>query len=119
MRSDMDVFLTPLFATWLPRHCNDFNVGAGQYSSPFNDKRLMRAAARIHFNHAFKRNFGSTWYSTPDNIRLVSYLTLCAMVYLSVEEFTPAERDNKLGTALWPDWHYLVFNLIIHYIISF
>lgn len=31
IRSDMDVFLTPLFAKWLPRQCNDFYVGRGGY----------------------------------------------------------------------------------------
>ena len=31
IRSDMDVFLTPLFARWLPRNCNDFYVGRGGY----------------------------------------------------------------------------------------
>ena len=42
IRSDMDVFLTPLFGQWLPRHCNDFYVGRGGYSSPFNERRLRR-----------------------------------------------------------------------------
>lgn len=31
VRSDMDVFLTPLFSKWLPRKCNDFYVGRGGY----------------------------------------------------------------------------------------
>lgn len=32
IRSDMDVFLTPLFSKWLPNNCNDFYVGRGGYS---------------------------------------------------------------------------------------
>lgn len=31
IRSDMDVFLTPLFSKWLPRNCSDFYVGRGGY----------------------------------------------------------------------------------------
>lgn len=31
VRSDMDVFLTPLFSKWLPRNCSDFYVGRGGY----------------------------------------------------------------------------------------
>ncbi len=29
LRSDSDVFLTPLFGKWIPRRCNDFVVGGG------------------------------------------------------------------------------------------
>lgn len=105
----MDVFLTPLFAKWLPNHCNDFNVGSGAFYTSFNEKRLSHAAKRLGLEYVFKmRNLGSTWYSTPDQIRLVSYLTMCTMVYLAIEEFTQVEREGRLGNLLWPDWHYLV-----------
>ena len=40
IRSDMDVFLTPLFGKWLPKHCNDFYVGRGGFNTPFNQIRL-------------------------------------------------------------------------------
>lgn len=107
----MDVFLTPLFATWLPRHCNDFNVGAGGYSTEFNTRRLERISRNLDLNFAGQWNLGSTWYSTPDQMRLVSYLTLFGMAYLSQEEFSQVERDSGLGTMLWPDWHYGVLLL--------
>lgn len=61
MRSDMDVFLTPLFAKWLPRYCNDFVVGGGAYSNQFNMKRLQRIAKNINLESAFEWNLGSTW----------------------------------------------------------
>ena len=83
IRSDMDVFFTPLFGQWLPRYCNDFYVGSGGYSSDFNIKRLKRIASNIGFKYASVTNLGSTWYSTPDQFRLVSYLTLFGMAYLS------------------------------------
>jgi hypothetical protein len=111
IRSDMDVFLTPLFARWLPRYCNDFYVGRGGYSTDFNTKRFQRIAANLNFNYAGLENLGSTWYSSPSQMRLVAFLTLFGMVYLSNEEFSPPERDGKLGTLLWPDWHYGVLLL--------
>ena len=111
IRSDMDVFLTPLFGTWLPRHCNDFNVGRGGFSSGFNNNRLKRVAANLELEYAEIWNLGSTWYSTPAQIRLVSYLTLFGMAYLSAEEFSQPEREGKLGTMLWPEWHYGVLLL--------
>jgi hypothetical protein len=32
------------------------------------------------------------------------------MAYLANEEFTKAEREGKLGTHGWPEWHYGVIN---------
>ena len=80
IRSDMDVFLTPLFAKWLPDNCNDFYVGRGAYSDDFNRKRLSRIARDLGLEHAGISNLGSTWYSTPQQFRLVSYLTIFSMV---------------------------------------
>ena len=61
IRSDMDVFLTPLFGLWLPKICNDFYVGGGAYSNTFNRNRLNRIAKDIGFAHAGVSNLGSTW----------------------------------------------------------
>ena len=61
IRSDMDVFLTPLFAKWTPKKCNDFIVGNGAYSDEFNYKRLKRAAKELGFQFADIWNLGSTW----------------------------------------------------------
>ena len=65
----------------------------------------------MNFKYASAYNLGSTWYSTPDQFRLVSYLTLFSMTYLSQEEFSPTERDGKLGVQMWPYWHYGVLLL--------
>ena len=111
IRSDMDVFLTPLFGEWLPRHCNDFVVGGGGYSTEFNTKRLKRIAESIGLKSAGVWNLGSTWYSTPAQFRLVAYYTLFGMAYLSNEEFAEPERQGKLGVDLWPEWHYGYDNL--------
>lgn len=107
----MDVFLTPLFATWLPRHCNDFCVGRGGYSTTFNANKFARIAQNLKLKYAGEQNLGSTWYSTPAQFRLVAYLTLFGMAYLSSEEFSQTEREGKLGVLLWPDWHYGVLLL--------
>lgn len=111
IRSDMDVFLTPLFAKWLPDNCNDFYVGRGGYSDDFNRKRLGRIASDLGLKYAGGDNLGSTWYSTPEQFRLVSYLTIFSMTYLSQEEFSKPEREGKLGVELWPYWHYGVLLL--------
>jgi hypothetical protein len=33
------------------------------------------------------------------------------MLYLSNNEFAQVEREQKLGTLLWPDWHYGVLSM--------
>jgi len=106
IRSDMDVFLTPLFGQWVPPVCNSFVVGGGGFSTEFNNKRLKRIAQMLGMSYAEQWNLGSTWYSTPAQFRLVSFLTLFGMAYLSSEEFAQPEREGKLGVELWPDWHY-------------
>lgn len=123
IRSDMDVFLTPLFARWLPRYCNDFYVGRGGYSSTFNVNRLSRVAHELGLKFGSITNLGSTWYSTPHQFRLVAYLTLFGMGYMSEEEFTPPEREGKVGVMLWPYWHYGVLllygqNLFMNHLIQ-
>jgi len=111
VRSDMDVFMTPLFSKWLPKYCNDFVVGGGAYSDSFNAKRLKRIANDLNLHHAGRWNLGSTWFSTPNQFRLVSYLTLFSMAYIGNEEFTLPERNGMIGTVLWPAWHYGVLLL--------
>jgi len=102
IRSDMDVFLTPLFGTWIPRYCNEFYCGRGAYSTNFNMNRLNRIANNLNLKFGNVRNLGSTWYSTPNQFRLVSYLTLFGMAYLNQEEFSSTEREGKLGVLMWP-----------------
>ena len=111
MRSDMDVFLTPFFAKWLPLNCFDFITGMGGYSHDFNMKRLRKAGKLMGLKFKEVRNLGSTWISTPKQFRLVSYLTLVSMCYINSEEFSQPERDQKVGTILWPEWHYGVLLL--------
>ena len=45
------------------------------------------------------------------------------MAYLGIEEFSQVEREHKLGTMLWPDWHYGVLllygqNLALNHLIG-
>jgi len=44
IKSDIDVFLTPLFAKWLPDYCNDFYVVHRGFSNDLNIGRFARIA---------------------------------------------------------------------------
>ncbi|CAF2506417.1 unnamed protein product [Rotaria sp. Silwood2] len=41
----------------------------------------------------------------------IANLTLDTVLYLSDNEFTRVEQDPKIGTLLWPDWHYGVVSM--------
>lgn len=77
-------------------------MGGGAYSENFNRKRLKRISQTLGLSYIGEDNLGSTWYSTPDQFRLVSYLTLVNMIYISSEEFTIAEKNGK--KSFWPYW---------------
>ena len=62
LRSDIDVFLTPLFAKWLPLNCYDFIVGGGAYTHDFNIRRLQKAANIIGLKPGSIRNLGIETY---------------------------------------------------------
>lgn len=94
----------------VPKHCNDFYVGGGGFSNRFNSGRLLRIAKRLGLKHGGVRDLGSTWYSTPEQIRLASYLTLFGIGTLALEEYSNFERTD-IGVAMWPHWHYGVILL--------
>ena len=74
-------------------------------------RRIRKAAKLMNLEFGEIRNLGSTWFSTPAQFRLVSYFTLLSMTYISGEEFSEPERQEKVGTILWPEWHYGVLLL--------
>ena len=87
-RSNMNNFLTPLFNEWHPLNCNDFLIGHSSDSHKVNVSRIKMAAKNIKFISGNLETFSLTWYSTPHQFRLVSYLTLVSMMYLSdIEKF--------------------------------
>lgn len=63
MRSDMDVFLSPSFGKWIPKHCNDFIVGQGGYSHDFNRKRLERVSNNLGLKYGRASNLGLFFFT--------------------------------------------------------
>jgi hypothetical protein len=50
-------------------------------------------------------------YGSPYVAQRIATLTLDAMLYVANNEFSSVEREQKLGTLLWPDWHYGVLSM--------
>lgn len=114
LRSDMDTFLTPAFATWRPEQ---LVVGDGGYcfEGQITCSRLKRVARdlRMTTSVAMVENIGSTWYGNTDMILECANTTMNVMRYLSRNEFTKYDKDPVVIGAgkNWPGWHYGVLLL--------
>jgi hypothetical protein len=104
LRTDMDTFLTPLFASWLPEK---FIVGKGAYCFPQFDtcERLHKIADKMGLSppnaSAIVDNVGSTWYGDAATMIRCSKTSMDVMRYLWEHEFNKTEK-RKGG---WPHWH--------------
>ncbi|KAF0705782.1 Aste57867_6939 [Aphanomyces stellatus] len=109
LRTDLDTFLTPAFATWKP---DTMSVGMGGYShSETNRARLDAVMAEMNLTNSGLTNVGSTWYGPGRVLRECAKLTVKAMQYLSDHAFTDEEKSEEYGTKGWPEWHYGVLTL--------
>ncbi|CAF3733049.1 unnamed protein product [Rotaria sp. Silwood1] len=111
LKTDLDVFITKRFANYVPSTLKTLFTGRGGYSTEFNTRRLGRIARDMGWKYQNLTNIGSTWYGSPYVAQRIANLTLDAMVHLSMNEFCTAEREQKLSTLLWPDWHYGVLSM--------
>lgn len=99
LRTDLDCFLTENFAYYIP-YDHSLLVGHGGYSTTFNNKRLNRIADNMNWKYANRSSLGSTWYGPPLMIHRLANYTLYAMLYLSMNEFTTPEREQKVGVMV-------------------
>jgi hypothetical protein len=72
---------------------------------------MGRIASNLGLSYKNEHSIGSTWYSTPKQFQIVSYLSLLSMIYLYENEFTTPERKGEIGVINWPEWHYGVMLL--------
>ncbi|CAF1077399.1 unnamed protein product [Adineta steineri] len=110
LRTDIDVFIYRHFANYIPKNCT-LITGGGGYGTDFNRRKLRRIAHDMGFAHANISGMGSTWYGSPYDGYLVANNTLEGMLWLAQNEFATPERESKLGTLMWPEWHYGVLLL--------
>ncbi len=61
LRTDIDVFLTKYFGSYVPVSNNTLLVGLGGYSTEFNTNRLRRISNDIGWVYANLTGIGSTW----------------------------------------------------------
>lgn len=104
LRTDMDTFLTPLFASWLP---DKFVVGKGAFCFPQFDtcERLHKIADKLGLAPGNASevvdSIGSTWYGDAATMIKCSQTSMDVMRYLWEHEFNRTEKRR----GGWPHWH--------------
>ncbi|EQC37878.1 hypothetical protein SDRG_04899 [Saprolegnia diclina VS20] len=108
LRSDLDTFLTPAFATWQP---SKLVVGQGAYLGATTPARLEAIAAELQWAPPTVGNIGSTWYGPAKTVRTCGKLAMEAMYYMHEHSFTDLEKSPEYGDQGWPRWHYGVLSM--------
>ena len=112
LRSDLDTFLTPAFATWMP---TTLTVGKGTYcfDGEITCHRLKGISQNMGWTSSVDQvdNIGSTWYGNANQIVECANRTIEAMLYLEKYEFTKYDKSPALAAKNWPGWHYGVLLL--------
>jgi hypothetical protein len=118
LRTDLDVFVTPSFANWIPNRA--LIVGDGQYCFHPHDtckrlKEISKKMGLLPWNESeIVENIGSTWYGNAKVVIQCSALSITVMKYLSRNEFTKEEKSLYLVNASvinWPRWHFGVLTM--------
>ena len=111
LRSDLDVFLTPGFANWLPTDEIKIYTGQGGYGSENAFKHLQYVSTKaLGLNFSGLKDIGSTWYGVTKVLVAAASLTVATMRWMITQEFTEYEICCS-GTDGWPYWHYGVLLL--------
>ena len=111
MRSDLDTFVTPGFASWTLPSGVVLASGHGAFGSPNAFKRLeWISREKLGLGHSGLRNVGSTWYGYSNIMVAAAKLTLSVMRWLESKEFSEYEKYHS-GNDGYPHWHYPIMLL--------
>jgi hypothetical protein len=113
LRSDLDAFLTPGWAAWVPEHRHTMYVGKGGFIQGEEKhglqtlKRLAYAAERMGLPEPKVINPGTSWVGDGKLLITAARLQSEAIRWLHRYEFVEFDRCCA-GMTGWPNWHYKV-----------
>ena len=114
LRGDLDTFITPGFANWMPYiqegQSGFLFVGRGGYGTREAVARLRSFAHELEIPYNNIHNVGSTWYGATTVIIALSDFSVQLMRYLAINAFTEYERCCN-GVDGWPTWHRPVLSM--------
>ncbi|EER00424.1 hypothetical protein Pmar_PMAR027768 [Perkinsus marinus ATCC 50983] len=105
LRTDLDTFLMPGFADWIPGERDQLIVGRGGYSSENANMHLKYVTKTLGLrDDKDLKSLGSTWFGNLKLFRATARLVLAVMRWLLTQEFSEFERCCS-HVASWPHWH--------------
>ena len=110
LRGDLDTFVTPGFAEWIPNSKEFLFVGHGGYGAKEAVARLRSIARELQLPYGNIHDVGSTWYGATKVVIALSAFSTALMRYLATNAFTEYERCCN-GVDGWPRWHRPVISM--------
>ncbi|CAK4520867.1 unnamed protein product [Aphanomyces euteiches] len=115
LRTDIDTFFTPAFATWKPTKLVVGSVGGYCFGGQTTCDRLKQIAKKLNLAEPnYTDNVGSTWYGPAKLIKKCAQTSMRVIKHLHEKEFNETEKSVEyyLYTAKgWPSWHYGVLTM--------
>jgi hypothetical protein len=96
LRSDGDVFVTPVLRWWKP--VAPVVAGRAGYGDPYANRRLREVSWKLGLRHQGVHNIGSTWFIEPSLLLRCTTLLLAVAQHLLEHEYTAPEPIS------WPQW---------------
>jgi hypothetical protein len=111
LRSDLDAFLMPGFARWVPPAQDTLVVGNGGYG------HVNANAHLAHISKVLKLDtkegligLGSTWFGNSKLMVATAKLAVSVMRWMDTQEFSAYEKCCS-GTSSWSHWHWPVLSM--------
>jgi hypothetical protein len=98
MKTDLDTFITPAFARWIPQA---FFVGKAAYAHMFDTQRDLHSwAEKLGYKHRGLHNLGATWYGDPHIILEAARIAANVTMVMHRKAFVESVKNQG-----WPRWH--------------
>ena len=111
MRSDLDAFLMPGFADWVPPSRTMLVVGEGGYGHENSNAHLRYVSKVLGLDvKDGLLGLGSTWFGDTGLMVASARLTIEVMRWMHTQEFNTFEKCCS-GVLGWPHWHWPVLLL--------
>jgi hypothetical protein len=96
LRSDGDVFVTPILRWWRP--IAPVVAGRAGYGHPYANLRLREVSWKLGLRHQEVHNIGSTWFIEP------ALLLRCTTLLLAVAQHLLEHEYGAPEPISWPQW---------------
>jgi hypothetical protein len=111
LRSDLDAFLMPGFASWVPPAQDTLVVGTGGYGHVNANAHLAYVSKVLKLDtKEGLQGLGSTWFGITKLMVATAKLTIRVMRWMHTQEFNTFEKCCS-GIFGWSHWHWPVLLL--------